>query len=267
MTSEPRSANANVDGGSDKVPRISILGVKVHCVDMGAALGIIRSYIGSGEPHMVVTADSYSIVTAQNDEDFRAVVNSADLVTPDSSGILTGARWLGKPLTSRASGVDIAHNLCRIAAEDDFSIFLLGAQPGVAELAAEKLKSELPGLTIAGTHHGYFPSSEDAQVAARVKDSGAKVLLLALGIPRQEKWIRAHLSDLGVYVAMGVGGSLDVFSGRVKRAPAWMQRHGLEWAYRLAMNPRKIRKVAALPQFLGLVLREKYFGARTAHEP
>lgn len=244
-----------------KTSSIDILGVKVHCVDMNGTLEAIRGYVRGGKPRMVVTADSYGIVLAQSDEDFRSIVNGADLVTPDSSGILTGAKWLGKPLTCRVSGIDIAEGICRMAAEDGFSVYLLGAAPGVAELAAEKLVALFPDLDIAGTHHGYFSQSEDAQVVATIRESGARVLLVAMGIPRQEKWIRDHLSELGVCVAMGVGGSFDVFSGKIKRAPAWMRRHGLEWAHRLLKDPRKVSKVAALPRFLGLVVKEKYFGS------
>jgi len=239
------------------LPSIDLLGVKVHRIDVPEALDTIRGFIRSGKPHMVVTADSSMIVLAQRDSDFRALVNAADLVTPDSSGVLLGAKLLGTPLKERVSGVDLGREICRMAAQDGFSVYLLGGAPGVAEAAAERLTEAFPGLQIAGTQHGYFDPSEDSGVAAKVMASGAKALLVGMGIPRQEKFIRDHLNELGVCVAMGVGGTLDVLSGKVKRAPAWMQRHGLEWLYRLVRNPRKISKVATLPRFLALVLREK----------
>jgi len=259
VTHDPLRGEPRRKGEAGSVPCVSLLGVKVHSLDMDRALDIVRGYARGGEPHIVVTADASMIVAARDDEDLRSIVNSADLVTPDGSGILLGSKWLGRPLLDRVSGVDLSRQLCRMAAEDGFSVFLLGAAPGVAEEAARNLEGEFAGLKIAGTHHGYFSEAESAEIAAMVKQSGAGALLVALGIPRQEKWIRDHLGELGVGVAIGVGGTLDVFSGRVKRAPAWMQRHGLEWLYRLARNPRKIAKVATLPRFMALVLREKFF--------
>lgn len=245
-----------------EVPEIRVLGVRVHDLDMAAVLDRVREFIQTGKPHMIVTADSSGIVRAQEDEAFRDIVNQADLVTADSSGILIGARWLGTPLKGRVSGVDVAWEMCRMAAAQGFSVYLLGARPGVAEKAADRLRAVFPGLCIAGTRDGYFSEDEEPAIVESIRRSGACVLLVALGIPRQEKWIHAHLDKLGVCVAMGVGGSFDVFSGNVKRAPVWMQRHGLEWAYRLSKDPRKISKVAALPRFIRLVLLEKYCRSR-----
>ncbi len=257
MTQEPPSANGNGRYEADGMECISLLGVKVHKVDMAATLDAIRGYVAEGGPHHVVTADAAAIVLAREDSEFREVVNSADLVTPDGAGILLGSSWQGTPLKSRVSGVDIAINVARMAAEEGFSLFLFGAAPGVAERAAENLKREFPGLEIAGTRHGYFQPSEEAEIVRQIRESGAKALFVALGMPRQEMFIRKHFGDLGISVAIGVGGSLDVFSGVVKRAPEWMQRHGLEWAYRLMQNPRKINKVMALPRFVWLVLKER----------
>lgn len=244
---------------SAQIPNIELLGIKIHRVDMGTTLDILRGFIRSGKPHMVVTADSYGIVLAQSDPDYREIVNNADLVTPDSSGILKGAEILGMPLQTRVSGVDIAQNLCRMSGKEGFSIYFLGAAPGIAEMAVIKLLEQFPDMNVAGIRDGFFSPSEDADIAKIVRDSGAQVLLVAMGIPRQEKLIRDYMSEMGVCVAMGVGGSFDVFSGQVQRAPVWMQRHGLEWVYRLAKNPRKINKVAALPRFLALVMKEKLF--------
>jgi N-acetylglucosaminyldiphosphoundecaprenol N-acetyl-beta-D-mannosaminyltransferase len=238
-------------------PHISLLGVRVHRVDMAATLTLIREFIASGTPHIIVTADASSVVRAQSDTEFQYLINGADLVTPDGFGVLKGAALLGTPLIERVSGVEIAREMCRMSAEDGFSIYFLGAAPGVAELAATNLKGQYPGLNVAGIHDGYFDPSRDAEIAAEVKASGAQVLLVAMGIPRQEKFIRDNMDKLGVCVAMGVGGSFDVFSGKVKRAPVWFQKHGLEWLYRLVKDPSKIKKAATLPRFVVLVLRER----------
>ena len=249
----------NTDGAQNNngsIPSIDLLGLKIHCVDMDDTLKLLKVFIESSQPHMVVTADSSGIVLAQSDNELMDIVNNADLVTPDSSGILWGARKLGTPLKNRVSGVDIAAHLCRMSSEDGFSVIFLGAAPGVAELAAENLSREYPRMKVAGVHHGYFTEADDPEIVEKIRQSGASVLFVAMGIPKQEKWIRRYLDEMGVSIAIGVGGSFDVFSGRVKRAPEWMQHHGLEWVYRLAKNPRKISKVSTLPKYWAMVMRE-----------
>lgn len=238
----------------DFLDGVTVLGVKIHRVDMQAAMGLIRRFALGNSPRIVVTADASAVSLAQRDRDFLNLVNSADLVTPDGAGILWAARRLGKPLIERVSGVDICRELCKIAAEEGFSVYLLGAAPGVAEKAARNLAAEFPGLIIAGTHDGYFSEQESPKIAQQIRESGAKALFVAMGIPKQEKWIREHVERTGVGVAIGVGGSFDVFSGNVRRAPVWMQKHGLEWLFRLITNPRKISKVAELPRFAWAVL-------------
>lgn len=260
MTQDPPRASEYSDNEADRLPSISLLGVRVHRVDMDTTLRLIKQWVQGSEPHMIVTADASSIVIAHDDPEYREIVNTADLVTPDGAGILLGSKWLGTPLASRVSGVDVAKHICAMAAEGGWSVYFLGAAPGVAEAAAENLKKDYPNLKIAGIHDGYFSTSQDAEIAALVKASGAKAILVAMGIPRQEKLIHQYMNDMGVCVAIGVGGSFDVFSGNVNRAPVWMQRHGLEWLYRLAQNPKKISKVAALPKFMAMVWKEKLIG-------
>ena len=255
MTEKP--LNTSGYNEADDIESISLLGIRVNRVTMESTLSAIRGFIEADSPHMIVTADASAVVIAQGDTEFRDIVNRAALVTPDSTGILYGAKILGTPLIGRVSGVDIAREMCRMSAEEGFSIFFLGAEPGVAEDAVANLSQQYPGLKVAGVHHGYFGPDQDADIAQIVKQSGANALLVAMGIPRQEKFISQYVEQMGVSVAMGVGGSFDVFSGRVKRAPVWMQKHGMEWAYRLAKNPKKISKVATLPKFMMMVLREK----------
>ncbi|MCX6345137.1 MAG: WecB/TagA/CpsF family glycosyltransferase [Armatimonadetes bacterium] len=246
----------------DGVPSISLLGVKVHRVTMAMTIEAIRGFIASGKPHMIVTADASMIAMAQSDSELKEIVNAADLVTPDGSGLIKGAKILGTPLVERVSGVDICRKMCAMSAEMGFSVFFLGSEPGIAEAAAENLQKQFPGMRVAGTQHGYFKPDQDAEIVTLVRESGAGVLLAGMGIPRQEKWIKKHLNELGVCVAMGVGGSMDIFSGKIKRAPVWMQNHGLEWIYRLCQDPSKIKKVAILPKFLLMVVKEKVLGVR-----
>lgn len=244
---------------------ISLLGVKIHRVDMDGTLALVRDFVESGKPHIIVTADASSVMCAQRDTEFQYLVNAADLVTPDGFGVIKAASVLGSPLIERVSGVEIAKEMCRMSAEEGFSIYFLGAAPGVAELAAQNLKARFPSLNVAGVHDGYFRPEQDAEIVEQVKASGAQALLVAMGIPRQEKFIYDNLSKLGVCVAMGVGGSFDVFSGKVKRAPMWFQNHGLEWLYRLAKNPSKIKKAACLPRFAALVLCRRLAILRRDH--
>lgn len=240
----------------------SILGVKISAVDTATALKAIEELIRNGLPHMVVTADSSAVVLAQRDHELRTIINSADLVTPDSVGILWAARRFGTPLPERVSGVDIVEHLCERASESGQRVFLLGAMPGVAEAAAEKLKERYPGLPVVGTHHGYFTPEESDSVVQMIRESKPDILFVAMGIPLQEKWIHRHLDELQVPVCIGVGGTFDVISGRTKRAPKWMQKRGLEWIYRLIGNPRKIRKCSTLPIFVFMVLRAGKGGQR-----
>jgi N-acetylglucosaminyldiphosphoundecaprenol N-acetyl-beta-D-mannosaminyltransferase len=237
--------------------RVGILGVPVDCLTMAEALERIQTFLDDPRPHLVVTADSCGLVQAQEDEAFREILLGADLVTPDSAGILWASRKYGCPIAERVSGVDLLDRICGLSANRGYRIFLLGAAPGVAELAAERLRLRHPGCNIVGARHGYFPSESDEVVAREVAEARPDVLFVAMGIPRQEKFIRATESIIGARVAMGVGGSFDVFSGRAKRAPKPFQRMRLEWLWRLALNPRKISKAKLLPRFVAMVLRDR----------
>jgi N-acetylglucosaminyldiphosphoundecaprenol N-acetyl-beta-D-mannosaminyltransferase len=237
------------------VPSIDLLGMRISRVDRAQALEVLQQFIDSGEPHLVVTADASAHVLAARDPELLRIVNGAALVTPDSTGILWAARRLGTPLKERVSGVELAEQLCAESARRGYGVFFYGAAPGVAEAAAETMRRRYPGARIVGTADG-FRNTPEQQAALRreIREKRPAVLLVAMGIPKQEKWIAAHLEELGVPVCMGVGGSFDVFSGRVNRAPKWMQRHGLEWLHRLIMNPKKYSKVATLPVFMARVL-------------
>ncbi|MCB8933466.1 MAG: WecB/TagA/CpsF family glycosyltransferase [Chthonomonadaceae bacterium] len=240
-----------------EAPRVSILGIPVDRVTMDEAVARIEGYLAVDRPHMVVTADSSGIVAAQSDVEFREILLKADLVTPDSVGILWAAKRSGAPIAGRVSGVDLLDSLCGRSADRGYRVFLLGSSPGVAEMAAERLRLRHPGCLIVGTRHGYFPPESDEVVAREVAQSQPDLVFVAMGIPRQEKFIASTLHLMGARVAMGVGGSLDVFSGRVRRAPKLFQTLRLEWLWRLMLNPRKYQKVLSLPRFVWMVLRDR----------
>lgn len=235
----------------------NILGIRVDAVDMDTALAQMEDFIKSRKPHLVVTADASGVVMAQTDPELHRIMNSADLVTPDSTGILWAAKQLGYDLPEKVSGVVIVDLLCKRAASNGYSIFLLGSAPGVAASAAGELQRRYPGLKVAGTHHGYFTQDESDSVARMVRDAGPDILFVAFGIPRQEKWITRYKREMDVPVSIGVGGTFDVISGNVKRAPLWMQKRGLEWLHRLIANPRKYKKCLTLPVFMAMVKKAK----------
>lgn len=236
---------------------LNILGTPVDRVDMATALARVQDFIASGKPHFIATADASMIVDAQDDPAFGDILKNADMVTPDSTGVLWAGQKLGNPFSEKVSGVDLVERICALSADKGYRIGFLGAAPGVAEVAAERLHLRFPGCNIVGTRNGYFPADDDEIVAQEVAAWNPDVLFVAMGIPRQEKFIVKTQSIIGARVALGVGGSLDVHSGQAKRAPKFFQKARLEWLYRLLQNPSKYRKVMKLPQFMMRVLRSR----------
>jgi N-acetylglucosaminyldiphosphoundecaprenol N-acetyl-beta-D-mannosaminyltransferase len=235
---------------------VDMLGVPLARIDMETALTRVEQFVRERSPHMIVTSDTTGIVRARDDPEFQAIVRAADMVTADGRGVVWMARVLGLPMRERVSGVDMMDKLCQRAAQQGYSVYLLGGQPGVAEETARVMQSRYPGLRVAGAHHGYFTAEEEPKVVRAVAEAKPDILFVAFGAPKQEKWIRRHQGALGVPVAIGVGGSFDVLSGRVKRAPAWMQRAGLEWLYRACREPKRLPRLWALPRLVWMTLRE-----------
>ncbi len=241
---------------TDETPAIDLFNVRLHPVTMDEALARAEQFIREGGPHMIVTSDTSAVVRAQDDEELRTIINEADLATVDGQGVVVCARLLNLPIAQRVAGVDMMQRLCEIAARLSQPVALLGAAPGVAEQAGRNLQEACPGLDIVYIHDGYFAEDEDAQIVADIRAARPMVLFVAMGIPKQEKWIKAHMEELNVAVSMGVGGSLDVLAGRVQRAPAWMRGCGLEWLYRTLREPRRLPRLAALPRMLMMTLHE-----------
>jgi N-acetylglucosaminyldiphosphoundecaprenol N-acetyl-beta-D-mannosaminyltransferase len=202
--------------------------------------------IRAGGPRHIFTADVSGLMRAREDSELAAVIATCDLVTADGAGVLWAARLFDFPLPERVSGVDLVRRLSALAARQGYRIYLLGAAPGVAQAAAEVLLRENPGLTICGVHDGYW-QDEDA-VVAELAAAAPQIVFVALGIPKQEQFIRRHRQVLPL--CLGIGGSFDVISGRLERAPEWMQRAGLEWLFRVKQEPKRWRRLAALPQFV-----------------
>jgi N-acetylglucosaminyldiphosphoundecaprenol N-acetyl-beta-D-mannosaminyltransferase len=227
--------------------KVNILGVNVDVVNMKQATDIAMGFLETDELSVIYTPNSEIILYASENEEFLPVVNSADLIIPDGIGVVYGAKILGEPLKERVAGFDLVCNLLPVLAEKGKSIYLLGAKPGVAELAAENLKEKYPKLIIAGTHDGYF--KDDQEVIDDINASNPDFLMVCLGFPKQEIWIYNNKHRLNAKVAIGAGGCLDVFAGTVQRAPQFYCDHGIEWLYRLIKQPSRFGRMLALPKF------------------
>lgn len=235
--------------------RIDVLGVGFDNLTMTEAVERGMELVRSPGPHYVVTPNPEIVEVCREDSGARAAVNGADLVLPDGIGVIKGAAMLGTPLKGKVPGIEFAAGLLGKLAKEGRSVYLLGAKPGVAELAGKRLSGQYPGLKIAGTHDGYF--QEDAPIVEDIRASGADVVLVCLGAPKQEKWMAKNGADTGAHLLCGLGGSLDVFAGVVERAPKFWCDHGLEWLYRLLKEPRRAGRMMKLPLFLVHVRQEK----------
>ncbi|MBC8249027.1 MAG: WecB/TagA/CpsF family glycosyltransferase [Anaerolineales bacterium] len=238
-------------------PASTILGVRTDNVNYDQALSLIEGFVVSGTSHQVVTVNPEFIVAAQSDDDFRRILNASSLALPDGVGLLWAARFLGHPLQKRVTGTDTVQRLAALAAQKGYSLFLLGAAPGVAVATAARLCETYPDLRIVGTHAGSPALEEEDEIVRLIQRAKPDILLVAYGAPAQDKWIARNLERLGVPVAMGVGGAFDFISGRAKRAPRWLQRLGLEWLHRLYRQPWRWRRMLSLPKFVWLVMWQR----------
>ncbi len=241
---------------------VRILGVRVDNVREEETLSRIEAFVGEGRPRQVVTVNPEFVVMAQWDREFRDILNGADLALPDGVGLLWASKLLGNPLKERVAGSDLVEQLAARASRLGYSLYLLGAMPGVGDQAARALQRRHPGLRIAGTYPGSPDPTEDEEIVCRVRAASPDILLVAYGAPTQDRWIRRNLERLGVPVSIGVGGALDFVSGTVKRAPPLVRRLGLEWLYRLTIEPWRWRRMLRLPRFAFLVLRSRLWQSR-----
>ena len=234
--------------------KTDVLGVAFDALTLTEAEERADALLRARKGGYIVTANPEIVLHSRDDAAYAAAVNGADLVLADGVGDLYAARILGTPLPERVAGSDLTPRLLSRLAERGGSVFLYGARPGVAERAGEALRSACPGLRIAGTENGYI-SDETALFTALDKEQ-PDLLLLGLGVPRQELWMAQNRQRTNA-VMIGVGGLLDVFAGDIPRAPEAWQKLGLEWLYRLLREPRRIKRMIRLPKILLLAARER----------
>ena len=241
--------------------KLDVMGLHIDNVTMDEALTRADAFLSGDKTVCVVTPNAEIAYEALHDASLRKLLNSADLMLPDGAGVVLASKLLKTPLKEKVAGVDFAAGLLRLLAKNQQSVFLLGAKPGVAETAAEKMVQMTPGLRIAGLHDGYF--TDEAPIIAQINESGADVLFVCLGSPKQELFMQRYRQELGVKIMIGLGGSLDAFAGTVKRAPQWMIRMNLEWLYRLIKEPKRFGRMLRLPKYLFAVMKTRISGRKS----
>ena len=233
--------------------RIHVLGVGFDDVTIEEAVLRACCIVDGGAKAYAVTPNPEIVWMARRDETLRDAITEAGLVLPDGIGIIMGARILGTPLRGgRVPGIDFASALFEKLSQAGGSVFLLGAKPGVAEEAGRALAAKHPGLRISGSADGYF--TDDDEVVGRINLAKPDVMLVCLGSPKQEFWMARNIGRLDVKLCAGLGGALDVYAGRIKRAPPFFRKLGLEWLYRLVREPRRIKRIIKLPIFILAVI-------------
>lgn len=238
------------------LPIIHLLGVPIHAVSMQKAVDYCAAAIQSNAFHHVVTPNNEMLVEAQSNQVFCAMLQKADLLVPDSTGLVVGAKLTGQVLQGRVRGVDLMENIC-MQASNNTKVFLLGAAPGVAKKTGDVLRVKNPALQVVGVFSGSPAATDADNIVERINQSGANVLFVAYGAPAQDMWIATYAQAMpNVRLAMGIGGSFDFIAGTVKRAPRFLRTLGLEWLWRLLLQPKRYKRIfKAVVVFPYLVVR------------
>ncbi|SET06115.1 N-acetylmannosaminyltransferase [Natronincola peptidivorans] len=239
--------------------QVRILGVPIDIITEEETFQKLVSFLDAeGEAlKKIYTPNPEIVMVAQQDPELLKALEDADLVLPDGIGLLIASKLKGFGLKERVTGIDTMDKLLTYCGEQGKSIFLLGGKPGTAEIACKNMGNKYRGLKIAGFHHGYFQEMDEVEIVEGINKAQPDVLFVCLGAPKQEKWVNKYKHQLHCRLAMGVGGSVDIYAGTAKRAPVIFQKTGLEWFYRLAKEPWRIKRMMALPKFLIDVLRKQ----------
>ena len=237
--------------------RVNVLGVGIDNLTLSEAVDKALSLISEHRCAYMVTPNPEIVMAAWDDPKVSKAIENADLVIPDGVGVMQAARILGTPLREHMPGIDAATEIIKRLASRGGSVFLYGARPGVAEKAAERMKQRFPGLVICGTNDGY--GNDDGAVVSKINAAKPDFVMVCLGVPKQELWMAKHAAKLDAGLMAGLGGTIDVFSGQVKRAPLIWQKLKLEWLYRCFEEPKRFREIKTIPQFI-IKARRKRLG-------
>lgn len=241
---------------------VDIMGISIDNITMEQALEKVESFLDQNNLHTIYTPNSEIMMEAYRDEHLKNILCQADMLIADGAGVVLAAKILGQSLPEKVPGFDLAKNILNLSSKRNIRIFLFGAKPGVAETAGENIIKEYAGVKITGFRDGYFKPEDEADIIEQINASHADVLLVALGAPKQEKWIHSHKNELNVKVCIGVGGTFDIIAGKTKLAPGFFRKNGLEWLYRLCMEPWRFKRMLDLPKFI-----VKAFAARLKGRP
>lgn len=238
-------------GDANIVRKPALWGIKVDNISLNYALAKVRNWVvGNEKGNIIVTPDALAALRSRTDKRYSEIVEKAGLVLPDGAGLMLAMKLLGTPIQERIPGVEFTEHLCSKASYEGWGVWFLGGAPGVADTAAAKLQEKYPDLIISGTHDGYFPAEETESLCKTIANSGAKILFVGLGVPKQEYWLQQYIQDTGVVVGMGIGGTMDVISGKLKRAPQVWQKFALEWLFRVLQEPKRFKRILRLPVFV-----------------
>ena len=235
-----------------------VLGIRVDSLSFYDTLVEAERLIVRRNPAYMISLSALTVLSAKKDQEFARIIRDAAIVSCDGSGVKLAVRLLYGKDIKRVSGVDLIPHLCGLCAERGFGVYFLGSKPEAVSGTVKRMKTRFPELKVSGFCDGYFDEKNVKYVVSGIKKAAPQVLFIGLGQPAQEKWINSHKDELKVPLLIGVGGSFDVLSGRLSRAPYIFQKTGFEWAYRLCMEPWRIRRILRLFTFIWLVLKEKY---------
>lgn len=256
-------SDGSANMGATQTPFCFVLGLKFHTCTKQQAVDVLERFVAEKTPRHIVLANAYTLASCKNDPVLTDMMNRADLILPDGMSIVWGARWLGITITERVAGPDLMELLCSRAQEKDQRIFLMGSSSENLQNLSSELQRRWPTLKIAGTYSPSvcerFDEPETQLILDRIHGAKPDILFVGLSAPKQEKWISENLRRLNVPVAIGVGAAFDFLSGRIPRAPIWMQRLGLEWLYRLYREPQRLwrRYLLGNAVFLSLLAKER----------
>ncbi len=242
---------------SKQLPTVPIYGIPFSKVSMDETVNYLIEAIEGRQVTHVITANPIMIMSAVEDPNYSAMIRRADLIVPDGAGVVWAAKYVGQPVAERVTGFDLLHRLLQEGETRKWKAYLLGTSQEIIEAAAEKLQLQYPQVKIVGYRNGFFGPDQDEEVVEEIRAAAPDLLFVARGADTQEPWIVKYKHKLGVPLIMGVGGSFDVVSGKLKRAPDIFQKLRLEWFYRLLQEPKRYKRMLVLPKFVVKVVRDK----------
>ncbi|UJF33253.1 WecB/TagA/CpsF family glycosyltransferase [Paenibacillus hexagrammi] len=256
-TQSSKAAKSVSESGLAAIPKIRIYGVPISKMDMKQTVAYLTQAIEQKIPHQIITANPIMVMAALEDPAYMSMMKQAELIVPDGAGVVWAAGYVGEHVAERVAGYDLLHQLMKVGEPKGWKVYLLGASREVIEAAADRLRALYPGIQLVGVRDGYFNNQQDEEVLREIEQAAPDLLFVGRSAANQEPWIAKYKNRLEIPVMMGVGGSFDVLSGKLKRAPILFQKLRLEWFYRLLQEPWRYKRMLILPKFAVKVIREK----------